>query len=200
MIGNGPCRCESAPRSNAFDHRYFNSLLRHSVPKREADGMCAECRAGYQNLCDHMIIPGVQRMGGWAQYVTLTAADLNCIPLPEGGDKEAGAKEVRRLPARHGAGGRAHARPSSRRAYLGCGDRRGDQRTRLYSAGSRRCWRPNVWNAIRMRVCNASATARVCAVRFGDMNPIASATSANGPLSQTATFEALPLPEGKRTL
>ena len=25
-------------------------------------------------------------MGGWAQYVTITAADLNCIPLPEGVD------------------------------------------------------------------------------------------------------------------
>jgi propanol-preferring alcohol dehydrogenase len=25
-------------------------------------------------------------MGGWAQYVTVTAADLNCIRLPEGVD------------------------------------------------------------------------------------------------------------------
>jgi NADPH:quinone reductase-like Zn-dependent oxidoreductase len=38
---------------------------------------------GYQNLCDHVIMPGVQRLGGWAQYVTVSAADLNCIKLPE---------------------------------------------------------------------------------------------------------------------
>ncbi|HZA01745.1 MAG TPA: hypothetical protein VE665_05640 [Hyphomicrobiaceae bacterium] len=42
--------------------------------------------ASYQNLCDHEVIPAMHRSGGWAQYITVTAADLNCIRLPEGVD------------------------------------------------------------------------------------------------------------------
>src|SRR6266540_1351822 len=42
--------------------------------------------ASYQNLCDHKVIPAMHRSGGWAQYITVTAADLNCIRLPEGVD------------------------------------------------------------------------------------------------------------------
>lgn len=56
---------------------------RVTIPFHEADDTCPECRAGFQNLCDHLIVPGGQRGGGWAQYVTVTVADLNCIPLPE---------------------------------------------------------------------------------------------------------------------
>jgi hypothetical protein len=56
---------------------------RVTVPFHESDGTCPHCRAGLQNLCDNVITPGVQRLGGWAQYVTVTAADLNCIKLPE---------------------------------------------------------------------------------------------------------------------
>jgi D-arabinose 1-dehydrogenase-like Zn-dependent alcohol dehydrogenase len=29
---------------------------RVTIPCHEADGTCAQCRAGYQNLCDHVII------------------------------------------------------------------------------------------------------------------------------------------------
>jgi D-arabinose 1-dehydrogenase-like Zn-dependent alcohol dehydrogenase len=36
---------------------------RVTIPFHEADGTCPECRAGYQNLCDHLIVPGVQRGG-----------------------------------------------------------------------------------------------------------------------------------------
>jgi len=57
---------------------------RVTIPFHESDGTCPYCRAGFQNLCDHVITPGVGRIGGWAQYVTVTAADLNCIKLPEG--------------------------------------------------------------------------------------------------------------------
>lgn len=59
---------------------------RVTIPFYEADGTCPYCRAGYQNLCDHGIIPAVHRSGGWAQYITVTAADLNCIRLAEGVD------------------------------------------------------------------------------------------------------------------
>ena len=56
---------------------------RVTIPFHESDGTCPHCRAGLQNLCDHVITPGVGRLGGWAQYVTVTAADLNCIKLPD---------------------------------------------------------------------------------------------------------------------
>jgi len=58
---------------------------RVTVPFHESEGTCPQCRAGFQNLCDHVIVPGVQRTGGWAQYVTVTAADLNCIKLADRG-------------------------------------------------------------------------------------------------------------------
>jgi D-arabinose 1-dehydrogenase-like Zn-dependent alcohol dehydrogenase len=56
---------------------------RVTIPFHEADGTCPYCRAGHQNLCDHEVIPAIHRSGGWAQYITVTAADLNCIRLPE---------------------------------------------------------------------------------------------------------------------
>jgi D-arabinose 1-dehydrogenase-like Zn-dependent alcohol dehydrogenase len=59
---------------------------RVTIPFHESDGTCPQCRAGYQNVCDKLIMAGVQRLGGWAQYVTVTAADLNCIQLPDGVD------------------------------------------------------------------------------------------------------------------
>lgn len=37
---------------------------RVTIPFHESDGTCPECRAGFQNLCDHMIVGGVQRLGG----------------------------------------------------------------------------------------------------------------------------------------
>lgn len=39
---------------------------RVTIPFHEADGTCPYCRAGFQNMCDHMIMPGVGRTGGWA--------------------------------------------------------------------------------------------------------------------------------------
>lgn len=56
---------------------------RVTIPFHESDGTCPHCRAGLQNLCDNMITPGTKHPGGWAQYVTVTVADLNCIKLPE---------------------------------------------------------------------------------------------------------------------
>lgn len=56
---------------------------RVTLPFHEADGTCPECRAGFQNLCDHMVVPGFGRTGDWAQYATVTAADPNCIRLPD---------------------------------------------------------------------------------------------------------------------
>lgn len=56
---------------------------RVTIPFHESDGTCPQCRAGFQNLCDHGVRFARDRTGGWAQYVTITVADLNCIRLPE---------------------------------------------------------------------------------------------------------------------
>lgn len=95
---------------------------RVTIPFHEADGTCPECRAGFQNLCDHSIAPGIQRGGGWAQYITVTAADLNCIPLPEGVDSlSAAALGCRYMTAYRAVTDRGRVQPGQWLAVQGCG-------------------------------------------------------------------------------
>jgi D-arabinose 1-dehydrogenase-like Zn-dependent alcohol dehydrogenase len=95
---------------------------RVTIPFHESDGTCPHCRAGYQNLCDHVIIPGVQRLGGWAQYVTVTASDLNCIKLPDGVDTlSAAALGCRFMTAYRAVIGQGRAQPGEWIAVHGCG-------------------------------------------------------------------------------
>jgi D-arabinose 1-dehydrogenase-like Zn-dependent alcohol dehydrogenase len=93
-----------------------------TIPFHESDGTCPQCRAGYQNVCDHMIMPGVQRLGGWAQYVTVTAADLNCIQLPDGVDSlSAAALGCRFMTAYRAVTGQGRVQPGQWAAVHGCG-------------------------------------------------------------------------------
>jgi D-arabinose 1-dehydrogenase-like Zn-dependent alcohol dehydrogenase len=95
---------------------------RVTIPFHESDGTCPECRSGYQNLCDHVIVPGVQRLGGWAQYVTVSAADLNCIKLPEGVNSlSAAALGCRYMTAYRAVVGRGEVQPGQWLAVHGCG-------------------------------------------------------------------------------
>ena len=57
---------------------------RVAVPFHEACGKCAYCRSGRTNLCDALEFLGMTHDGGYAEYVRVLNADLNCVPLPEG--------------------------------------------------------------------------------------------------------------------
>jgi D-arabinose 1-dehydrogenase-like Zn-dependent alcohol dehydrogenase len=64
---------------------------RVAVPFHEACGTCAYCRQGRSNLCDAMEFLGMTHDGGYAQYVRVVNADLNCVPLPEAVSYDAAA-------------------------------------------------------------------------------------------------------------
>jgi propanol-preferring alcohol dehydrogenase len=56
---------------------------RVAVPFHEACGKCAYCRAGRTNLCDTLEFLGMTHDGGYAEYVRVVNADLNCVRLPD---------------------------------------------------------------------------------------------------------------------
>jgi propanol-preferring alcohol dehydrogenase len=95
---------------------------RVTIPFHEADGICPYCRAGLQNLCDNGIVPGRQRAGGWAQYITVTNADLNCIQLPDGVDTlSAAALGCRYMTAYRAVAHQGRVQPGQWVAVHGCG-------------------------------------------------------------------------------
>ncbi len=55
---------------------------RVAVPFHEACGRCSYCRSGRTNLCDALEFLGMTHDGGYAEYVRVLNADLNCVPLP----------------------------------------------------------------------------------------------------------------------
>jgi D-arabinose 1-dehydrogenase-like Zn-dependent alcohol dehydrogenase len=64
---------------------------RVAVPFHEACGRCEYCRAGRTNLCDAMEFLGMTHDGGYAEYVRVVNADLNCVPLADEVSYEAAA-------------------------------------------------------------------------------------------------------------
>lgn len=56
---------------------------RVAVPFHEACGLCSYCRSGRSNLCDALEFLGMTHDGGYAEYVRVVNADLNCVPLPD---------------------------------------------------------------------------------------------------------------------
>jgi D-arabinose 1-dehydrogenase-like Zn-dependent alcohol dehydrogenase len=64
---------------------------RVAVPFHEACGRCGYCRSGRTNLCDALQFLGMTHDGGYAEYVRVINADLNCVLLPDGVTLDAAA-------------------------------------------------------------------------------------------------------------
>ncbi|WP_323771525.1 zinc-dependent alcohol dehydrogenase family protein [Antarctobacter sp.] len=56
---------------------------RVTVPFICACGLCPECHAGHQQVCDAQFQPGFTHWGSFAEFVALPQADLNLVALPE---------------------------------------------------------------------------------------------------------------------
>ena len=92
------------------------------VPFHMADGTCAYCQAGRQNLCDDLRTLGTDWPGAFAEYVCVPNANLNCIPLPANVTDLAGAAlGCRYMTAYHGVTARGQARQGQWFVVLGCG-------------------------------------------------------------------------------
>jgi D-arabinose 1-dehydrogenase-like Zn-dependent alcohol dehydrogenase len=57
---------------------------RVTVPFVNACGRCAQCAAGEQQVCARQTQPGFTRWGSLAELVTVDAAEVNLVRLPEG--------------------------------------------------------------------------------------------------------------------
>jgi propanol-preferring alcohol dehydrogenase len=93
-----------------------------AVPFHEACGRCAYCRAGRTNLCDALEFLGMTHDGGYAEYVRVVNADLNCVPLPaEVTDEDAAALGCRFMTAWHAVQHQAGLRAGEWLAVHGVG-------------------------------------------------------------------------------
>ncbi len=56
---------------------------RVTVPFVCACGVCPQCQAGQQQVCDQQFQPGFTHWGSFAEYVAIDRADLNLVRLPD---------------------------------------------------------------------------------------------------------------------
>jgi propanol-preferring alcohol dehydrogenase len=92
------------------------------VPFSGSDGTCEHCQAGFAHLCDNPQIPGKTYGGGYGQYVGITLADRNLVPLPdEISFTEGAALGCRFMTSFHGLIDRAEIRAGEWVVVYGCG-------------------------------------------------------------------------------
>ncbi|MES2951558.1 MAG: zinc-dependent alcohol dehydrogenase family protein [Pseudomonadota bacterium] len=56
---------------------------RVTVPFVGGCGVCPQCHAGHQQVCDKQFQPGFTHWGSFAEYVGIHQADLNLVELPQ---------------------------------------------------------------------------------------------------------------------
>ncbi|BCJ86829.1 zinc-dependent alcohol dehydrogenase family protein [Effusibacillus dendaii] len=92
------------------------------VPFSQGDGVCPQCVAGHQNICEHLQMPGFTYWGGYGQYVNVPNADINLVTLPDGvGFVDAAGMGCRFMTSFHGVVDQAKVRPGEWVAVHGCG-------------------------------------------------------------------------------
>jgi propanol-preferring alcohol dehydrogenase len=95
---------------------------RVTVPFLQSCGVCDNCRAGRDNLCLQGEFSGFSRDGGFAEYLLVKVADLNCIPLPDAvSDEVAAALGCRFTTGYHAIAHRAKPAPGDWIAIFGAG-------------------------------------------------------------------------------
>jgi D-arabinose 1-dehydrogenase-like Zn-dependent alcohol dehydrogenase len=94
-----------------------------TVPFHLSCGRCNQCKHGHQNRCDDGASGNLtDGSGGWAQYMRVPNAELNCIVLPEGiNELTAAALGCRYMTAWHAVQGQGAIVGGETAAIFGCG-------------------------------------------------------------------------------
>jgi D-arabinose 1-dehydrogenase-like Zn-dependent alcohol dehydrogenase len=104
------------------DVRAVRPGRRVTVPFLQSCGQCDNCVAGRDNLCLRGQFAGFNRDGGFAEYVLVRNADLNCVPLPDTiSDEVAAALGCRFTTGYHAIAHRAQVRAGDWIAIFGAG-------------------------------------------------------------------------------
>ena len=96
---------------------------RVTVPFHLACGHCMSCQRGHLNRCeDGASTNGLAGSGGWAEYMRVPSADLNCIPFPdEVNELTAAALGCRYMTAWHAVQGQGALEGGEIATIFGCG-------------------------------------------------------------------------------
>ena len=85
-------------------------------------GQCAQCQAGYPQVCDHYVQPGFTHHGSFAEYVALPHADANLVRLPASlPSRSAALLGCRFATAWRAVLAQGRVRPGEWVAVIGCG-------------------------------------------------------------------------------
>ena len=96
---------------------------RVTVPFHLSCGLCAYCHRGFQNRCEDGASSNLfDGAGGWAEYMRVPNADLNCIELPEEVDElTAAALGCRYMTAWRAVHGQGAIQGGEIAVIVGCG-------------------------------------------------------------------------------
>ncbi|WP_198421145.1 alcohol dehydrogenase catalytic domain-containing protein [Mesorhizobium carmichaelinearum] len=96
---------------------------RVTVPFHLSCGHCASCKHGRQNLCEDGANSNLYAgTGGWAEYMRVPNADLNCVSLPDNVDLlTAAALGCRYMTAWHGVHDQVAVKGGDYATVVGCG-------------------------------------------------------------------------------
>ena len=91
-------------------------------PFCHACGSCELCRAGHQNVCANLTLPGMHYTGGFASHTKVANANVNVVKLPDAiSFPEAAGMGCRFITSYHGIVDQAAVKPGEWVAVFACG-------------------------------------------------------------------------------